>query len=301
MYINPYEKVRTGSGSWLRSNFHTHAGTGKDTCGANTIDDVVASYKEAGYEVLMISNHDLVTDTREQISKNDILMISGYEYSKENRHMLCIGVQGKAVLGEPEDAIENCRKQNGLVMLCHPNWIKKEYWPWSLLESMKGYAGIEIFNSVIFRLSGSGLATDTWDHLLSQGKLVWGFGNDDFHRWFDMAKAWNMIYAEERTEAAVLEALRRGSFYVSTGLFLNEISFDGRRISVSASSLNTYVNTNQYVFTGRSGEILKEQNGAFGEYELRGDETYVRVQVISEHGAMLWTQPIYHEELRPAW
>jgi hypothetical protein len=295
MYINPYACASTSKGNWLRSNFHTHAGTGKGTCGVNTIEDVVASYKEAGYEVLMISNHDLLTDTSEYAYKYGILTINGYEFSKEWRHMLCIGVQGTAVLGEPEDAIENCKNQNGLAVICHPNWIQKEYWPWSILNSMKGYTGIEIFNSVIFRLGGSGLATDTWDYLLSQGKLVWGFGNDDFHRWFDLAKSWNMIYAEDRTEASVMEAIRRGSFYVSTGLILNEISFEAGKIRVSASSLNTYVNDNKYIFIGRDGEKLKEQSGVFGEYEQSGDEMYVRVQVVSEHGAMLWTQPIYKE------
>jgi len=55
------------------------------------------------------------------------------------------------------------------------------------MAALKGYTGIEIFDSVIYRLNGSGLATDAWDFLLSQGKLVWKFGDDDFHRWYDLA------------------------------------------------------------------------------------------------------------------
>ena len=47
MYCNPYANVNSGKGEWLKGNFHTHAGTGKDTCGANAIDDVVALYKQA--------------------------------------------------------------------------------------------------------------------------------------------------------------------------------------------------------------------------------------------------------------
>ena len=44
-----------------------------------------------------------------------------------------------------------------------------------MLESLEGYLGIEIFNGVIFRLEGSGLADDVWDNVLSKGRLIWGF------------------------------------------------------------------------------------------------------------------------------
>ena len=60
MYINPYGDMTNGKGIWLKVNFHIHAGTGGDTCGAYEIDDVVKMYKKAGYDVLTISNHDTI-------------------------------------------------------------------------------------------------------------------------------------------------------------------------------------------------------------------------------------------------
>lgn len=292
MYINPYTHIHTGEGQWLRSNFHIHAGTGKDTCGALGIDEVIEFYKMAGYGVLTISNHDLFSDVKEYEQKHDIILINGFEYSQD-KHMLCIGGD-KLITDTHQNAIDACNDQGGFVVLCHPNWTHKEYWPWKDIDRLHGYLGIEIMNAVIFRMGGSGLATDTWDHLLSQGKLVWGFGSDDFHRWFDIAKAWNMIYARPSAKD-VLQSIHAGGFYVSTGLYLKEFILEDAVIKITASAIHSYVPTYKYIFTGKDGKILKEQQDEHGEYVIDTSEPYVRVQVISEHGAMLWTQPVYDD------
>jgi hypothetical protein len=294
MHINPYNTVNNGKGEWLKGNFHTHAGTGIGTCGVNEIDDVVAAYKDAQYSILTISNHDLFTDTKEFQSKHDIVMVNGFEYSAYP-HMLCIGVNSH-ITGGHQEAIDECVKQGGIAVLCHPNWQRKEYWPWEDMLSLKGFTGIEIYNGVIFRLNGTGLATDTWDYLLSQGKLIWGFGNDDFHKWYDLANTWNMIYSTSKSYEDIKLAIKSGCFYTSTGLILNEFTFNDGVIRISARAKDTYVKNNTYYFIGKDGIILDEQFGEYGLYHIRGDEMYIRVQVISEHGAMLWTQPIVDSE-----
>jgi len=76
-------------------------------------------------------------------------------------------------------------------------------------------------------------------------------------------------------------------------LILQEFYFNDGIIKVSAVSYNTFITENKYIFIGKNGEILKEQTGEYAEYKMNGTELYVRVQVVSEHGAMLWTQPIY--------
>jgi hypothetical protein len=296
MYINPYENAADSLKNGMKANLHTHAGTGKNTCGYYEIDEVIAAYKDAGYKVLTISNHDLFSDVNEFERKYDIVLLNGYEYSSDP-HMLCVDVRN-VLLGTHQEAINNCIEQGGFSILCHPNWERKEYWVWKDIDALRGYIGIEIFNGVIFRLNGSGLATDTWDYLLSQGKLVWGFGNDDFHRWHDMAKAWNIIYSPSPAHVDVKESILKGCFCTSTGLRLDEFDFESGALKVSASSNETYVKVNKYTFIGKGGEVLSEQFGEYGIYNFTGNELYVRVQVVSEHGAMLWTQPIYKKNFR---
>ncbi len=293
MYTNPYSKYAEGKGRWLKANFHTHAGTGKGTCGHYEIDEVISAYRDCGCEVLSISNHELYSDVSEYQEKYDILLLNAFEYSTDP-HMLCIDVKSH-IKGSHQEAIKTTLEQGGFVILCHPNWIRKEYWPWKDIDALTGYTGIEIFNGVIPRLSGSGLATDTWDYLLSQGKLVWGFGNDDFHRWHDLSNVWTSIFAE-KNRMDVRQSIDAGCFYVSTGLILNEFTFENGAITVAASARGRYVKDYKYVFIGKGGEILSEQFGEKVQYQLKGNELYVRVQVINEHGAMLWTQPVYRTE-----
>ena len=295
MYINPYCKVNDKKGQWLKGNFHTHAGTGPDTCGAYEIDEVISLYKEAGYGVLSISNHDLLTDVGEYQQRYGMILLNAFEYSTDP-HMLCIHVNHMKKEAHQE-AILNCKQQGGFAVLCHPNWQRKEYWPWKDIDMLFGYCGIEIYNGLISRLSGSGLATDTWDYLLSQGKLVWGFGNDDFHRWYDLANAWTTLYCEGDAHEDVIQSINEGSFYASSGLILREFCFEDNTISISAAAKDAYVKDYCYIFIRKDGEVLSRQQGESGQYHLKGHELYVRMQVISEHGAMLWTQPIYREEL----
>lgn len=292
MYINPYNNIKEGTAAWLQANFHTHAGTGTGTCGEHEINEVIKYYKMAGYDVLSISNHDLYSDLSEYQKEFDITLINGFEYSID-KHMLCIG-GNCLILDTHQKTIDECNKQGGFVVLCHPKWAAGEYWPLKDIDAITGYIGVEIINTVIFKLSGTGLATEAWDYLLSQGKLVWGFGNDDFHRWYDMARAWNLIYAH-KSRQKILEAVFNGEFYVSTGLKLSNFQFDQKVLKIKACSLNNYRDTFKYLFIGKDGEILKEQCGEHAEYIFNGSELYVRVQVISDYGAMLWTQPIYDE------
>ncbi len=294
MYINPYENAEIGVSKGLKANFHTHAGTGKGTCGRNEIDDVLAAYKDAGYDLLTISNHDIFSDVADYQEKHDIILINGYEYSAEP-HMLCIGGSTTST-GNHQEAVDACLNQGGFVILCHPNWIRKEYWPWKDIDALKGFTGIEIYNHLIFTMSGSGLATDTWDHILSGGRLAWGFGSDDFHRWHDMGRAWNIIFSPSKSHIDIKSSIANGSFCVSTGLVLNEIKFDGNKLLVHAQFVDSYIKDFEYRFIGYNGALLDVQTGEKATYDFKGNEKYVRVEVRGENGSMLWTQPIYKKD-----
>ena len=288
MYQNPYEILENGS--WIKTNFHTHAGTGPNTCGSNSIDSVTELYRRLGYGALCISNHDLFTDTTAR-SDEEIFFIPGVEYSQDE-HMLTIGVNQSLHTLPHQEAINEANRQNGFVILCHPNWMRKEYWPWEKAEALHGYAGIEIMNTLIYRLRGSGRATDTWDHLLQQGKLVFGFGNDDFHFPFDAGRCWTDIYAKEKNYASIKEAIDCGRFVASTGLCLADFKLVDNCMHVQVKhSKETYVQSFCYRFISEKG-LVKETCGEFAQYQLQG-EKYVRVEAIAENGAMLFTQPVY--------
>ena len=97
--------------------------------------------------------------------------------------------------------------------------------------------GLEIYNGVISRLEGSPYATNRWDMLLSAGRRLWGFANDDSHAAEgDVGLGWNVAYVEEETASGVVEALRAGRFYASTGVEINQIQVEGNRIWIETEN-----------------------------------------------------------------
>ncbi len=294
MYINPYESVASGTGQWLRTNFHTHCGARKgDNCGIIPLKDCIEVYKDCGYHVLAITNHDAYTDLDEFANESDMVLINGYEYSQK-QHMLCIG--GRAVVsGKHQEAIDSCVGEDGFVIICHPHLDTDDYWPTEDIKKLNGHVGIEIYNSVIPRLAGLALATDVWDELLASGRLVWGFANDDFHRWFDLANSWTMVYGDKSYDS-VKAAIKSGCFYGSTGLKLKKLVLDKEIIHIDVVYLNDYIGELQYEFIGCNSRLLARIVGESIDYKLPKAEPYVRICVTAPDGSKLWTQPIYDDD-----
>ena len=306
MFANPYQEVWNGNGEWLKANFHVHAvpdgreirpfQLGRYTITSKHVSEVVAAYKDAGYDVLMIANQGFFLDTQEYAKKHEILMINGIEWVEEDG-ILCIGVK-EFIRGEPQKVIDECARQGALAVLCHPNWLSEEGMPPKLslrtMSALRGYTGIEILTAGIFNgFKGSGLATDVWDQYLSPGKLVWGFANDDFHTWFDIDRGWNVIYSSGRDFQSVKKAIEQGNLYASTGLVLRQFSFQGGTIEVEANLERTPAETISYELIGEGGRVLHKSSAKAAKYQLKGNEKYVRVRAASDNGAILWTQPVY--------
>ncbi|HEY5562067.1 MAG TPA: hypothetical protein VIK72_10000 [Clostridiaceae bacterium] len=247
----------------------------------------------------MIAGQGSFSDTSLLGKEFGIMTINGIEYV-ERDGILCVGIN-RFITGSPQQAIDDCAAQGGFTILCHPNWLSEEGLPPALTkEEMKlliGYTGIEILTPAIFnRFWGSGLATDFWDELLTQGKLVWGFAGDDAHTFFDVDRGWNVLYSNGSKYDDLKEAIIRGSFYASSGLWLKGFSFENYRISLEANFPLTCSNKIHYRFIGKGGKTLYECISRKAEYHLKPSDQYVRVEAVSENGAMLWTQPIYNNE-----
>lgn len=298
MYVNPYQNC-SKSNECQRANFHTHAGTGPNTCGHYGIDEVLSSYKQLDYGVICLSNHDLYIDNA-PYENHDICLIDGYEYTKDP-HIVCVGTK-EVCKGSHQDAIDDCNKSGGFAVLCHPNWKREWYLSRNMINSLKGFVGVEIYNGSIdcgkIRINnpnGRCNAQNSFDYILSQGRLIWCFGNDDFHRWQHFAVTWNMIYAKKDAKS-VIEAVKKGEFYASTGLMLEYLTLKDDRINVSVINNEGFKDVYRYKFIGKHGHVLKEVVSENASYEIMGHEMYIRVEVISTSGKMLFTQPVYEKE-----
>jgi len=141
-----------------------------------------------------------------------------------------------------------------------------------------------------------------WDSLLSRGKLLFAVGDDDSHSFKPSeaddynvtrpGRSWIMVRADTLTAPAILGAIRRGDFYVSTGVALRELSMSPRgiRLVAEASGSDDRRFTTEWI--GRGGRVLGIVRGKDASYQVRGDEGYVRARVTDSNGKRAWTQPL---------
>ncbi len=310
MFINPYQNF-TEADIPLRANFHTHAGTGRRTCGFHRLKDVLQNYQRTGYQILCISNHNC---NIKKIGKmifpdplkfrhyaKDLMQVPGFEYSF-TPHVVVVGT--KEFLnkdGLHQEAIDLAVNAGGFAVLAHPHWLRDDYLTKENMEKFRGYAGIEVLNGsmeyarcVFQERENKCYAGDVLDYLLSKGLLKWAFANDDFHRWNHLANAWNMIYCK-KTPEDLYRAVRQGEFYASTGVSLSYLRLENGVISMACRNGEYVKEPMRYRFIGFEGKLLQETEGTEASYTLRGDEKYVRVEVVSPSGTMLITNPVYDD------
>ncbi len=269
---------------WLRGNLHTHS-TRSD--GVWPPQQTIEKYRSLGYDFLMLSDHDTLGEP-EKLDGNGMLLIRGNEISAGGPHLLHVGAGRKVEPCEDrQQVIDAVNADGGLAILCHPNWQEHfNHCTYEKLLELKGYAGIEILNGTCLRLPGEARATDKWDRVLATGRMIWGYGNDDMHKENEQALAWTVVRARSRTVEAVLEALRSGSCYVSSGVEIRQVTCTGSVLHVFAPTAQAMA-----VF-GDYGARLHYQLGNeiyFDVAELR--HNCVRVECYGAGGQMAWTQP----------
>lgn len=280
------------SGEWLRGNLHNHT-TLSD--GTHPAREVIADYESRGYDYLAISDHDTFVDPDAHREHTTMVLLPAVEVTAMGPHILHIGT---TEIVEPREdrqtVIDAIAAQGAFAILNHPNWQSHyNHFSQELMEQLQGYVGIEIYNGVIERLQGIPLATDRWDRLLSQGRRVWGFGTDDSHRPEDVARSWSTVQVDERTPEAIIEALRTGRFYASTGVTIQTIETTENTIFTAASDAQRIRLISDY------GVIQKTVDSSGATFRLPDDlidaskTTYVRVEYYGQGGRMAWTQPFF--------
>ncbi|HQZ96585.1 MAG TPA: CehA/McbA family metallohydrolase [Pyrinomonadaceae bacterium] len=298
---------------WYKGNTHTHT---LNSDGDSTPDDVVKWYREHGYNFLFLTDHEYITNVK---PLNDLfgkegsfLMIPGQEitdsFDKKPYHSNGLGISKIVMPNRLAGAVETLQKNiddiraaGGIAQVNHPNF------GWALtadhLIKLQNYTLLEIHNGhpLVNNLGGGGSpgAEELWDAVLSSGKVVYGVADDDSHFFKRIGdptaptpgQGWIYARAADLSPSSILEALRSGNFYASTGVELLDYQADDKQITVSVKALtNSKYNVR---FIGKNGRTLSEIPSATATYKIIGDEGYVRAKVLESNGRAAWTQPVF--------
>lgn len=295
---------------WFRGNLHSHT---TESDGRESPARVMEQYRRLGYDFLAISDHDILTRVDPEEVPDGLTMIPSLE-AGVGPHVLCVDVD--AVIPKMSDrqaVIDRTREAGGITVLNHPNWGRGfSHWDQDAMEALDGYAGIEIYNGVIEILEGSPYALDRWDRLLTAGKRVWGFAHDDSHATFGVGLGWIMVQAASNTREHLMDAIRGGRFYASTGVTVRSLELEADSWTVEGEAVDRIrfvgahgrllaladAETGNYMY--RAGnEVLTEAlpsrpAGALtARYRFQEDEPYVRCELLGRGGRCAWTQPVW--------
>jgi len=274
---------------WLRGNLHAHT-TASD--GRRSMQAVINDYAKRGYDFLMISDHDIVTGAADysKVKDRGMVLIPGNEISARGPHLLHVD-PGKRIapVANRQKVLEGIARDRGFAVFNHPNWQEHfNHCSFDQLAEWQGYLGLEIYNGTIGRLHGSPYATDKWDRLLASGRRVWGFANDDSHLpKEDVGLGWIMVAPRERSVSGLVEAMRAGTFYCSTGVEISQITVKGDRVQITAP------NAQRIVALRDVGRRVAQVDGTSLAVRMPAEAKYLRFELYGEGETRAWTQPFF--------
>ena len=278
------------AGQWYRGNTHTHARFSDDN-DVNDVPMIAGWYKEAGYDFLLLSEHNdhvvnkAVFSHDEAADPPEFIMLSGLELSN-SRHHTALGID--SYIGDEtslQDGVKKIIGAGGVPILNHPQ--DPVVTPMTFLAT-EGLNHLEIFNGG--RPEDSPATEILWDNILSapDGRIVYAVASDDNHyKEANVARGWIMVRSPSLTAEDIEENIRTGSFYASTGVILTDYQVAKRSIAIDSE------NGDSIAFIGENGSVLDKVSGKSAKYKYKGDELYVRAKITNSDGKAAWTQPVF--------
>ncbi len=292
---------------WLKGNLHSHS-TMSD--GKLTPEEMKEAYKHHGYDFLVISDHDRYTDTR-HMSEDNFTMVQGFELygnatDEKDIHIHLLWddnfdeFQHGQYIHLPERTgkatkafCEEMKAKGAYIMLNHPHW--------SMLTSAEVevdsfYDAVELINYETEWLENVGDGTVFWIEMLYKGARLWGGGSDDNHNGQEVDSmysgsfgGWTVVKAKDRSRNAIIEALKTGSFYTSTGPAIYDFYVEDDEVHVVCSPCERiYIGGQHRCHQRKIGRHVTEF-----VTKLKGKEKFVRAEVMDAAGRSAYTNPIW--------
>lgn len=303
---------------WYKGNLHCHSSRSD---GLATPVNVARFYSFQGHDFMGLSDHNRLTPTSELACPSDLVPVPCCEFSGEARcHVLGVGVN-RAVAPAPsrrrkpraarailQEGVDLILAAGGVPVVCHP------VWHWTLgfedIAALRECRHFEICNASpdcnAFPVPGYEPLDTLWDRLLTAGHRYCGLAADDAHEYFGPktirtplgGRGYNVVKAPTLDARQIIEALRQGHFYATTGIELESYRVSRTRMTLSVRRQQQEHTVFQ--FFGSGGTELKRETGTQAVYRFRGDERYVRVRIASTCGYWAWTQPVFLDRLPEA-
>jgi len=233
-FVNAFELP----GKWYKGNFHAHSRTSD---GALWPQDVVKCYRDHGFSVIALTDHEHTNDIR-GLSDDKILVINGMEVHppfpkrKGNYHLVALNLPHRfPIARRSQQDVQSCLDQvaraGGLSILGHPRELSTEL---SEFVNLKRLTGLEVWTALSEVDGSCGSSEREWAEAMDHGTFLSAIGSDDVH-WAprhglrEAYAGWTWLKMRSLTVANVLKAIRTGACYASGGPTIHDFRLaDGK-------------------------------------------------------------------------
>lgn len=306
-----FEVPDVGGMSWFKGNTHAHSNRS-----VGNVDplQVAQWYKTNGYQFLVLTDDSRPADVEviSKVTDSTFLLVPGLEV-KATFEASWIHVNGlnanspvyprqmETALKTLQTSVDAVRAVGGIPQIDHPRY--RDGPDRDTLLATTECSLIEVFNGGVgpFVAEPTGfLGTEIdWDFLLSAGKRVFAVASDDANTFpgntwgygGEPGRGWVVVRAHKMDGEEICNNLATGLFYASTGVELNDIQIEPRRIVVSINGQDTLTYTTSFI--GENGKLLSSTDRNPAIFELADNSKYVRAKVLSSDGKVAWIQPVF--------
>ncbi|MCB1367729.1 MAG: PHP domain-containing protein [Rhodobacteraceae bacterium] len=298
-------------GRFYRGNLHTHS-TNSD--GLLEVAEVCRRYRERGYDFLALTDHFVgacnypISDTRAHRGDGFTTLIgaelhSGPTDAGELWHILAVGLPFDFAPSHTPEFFPVDGQETGpeiaaravaagaFVAIAHPEWSGLTE---ADMRSITSAHAVEVYNHgcevECDRASGLHAA----DLLAREGRRVSFIATDDAHFAHgnnDAFGGWVMVKAAANSPEALLEALKAGDMYSSTGPDFRDIELLEDRVKVQTSAVGAIILQGEGNATRAAfGDGLTEAEIEFGKL---AESPWLRLTLIDANGGKAWSNPIW--------
>jgi hypothetical protein len=172
----------------------------------------------------------------------------------------------------------------------------------ALTDHFIGQYGYPIVDTRPFRsnsfttILGADRAEGFWhlDRLLEEGLRLTLCATDDAHfTEEDHFGGWTMVKAEDNTPDALLEALKAGHMYASTGPQIHDVIWRPEEVTISCSAAASVIVQGQgSAAVARHGHSMTRVSVPLDRFAA---SPWMRLTVIDRAGKRAWTNPVWKE------
>ena len=210
---------------WYKGDLHGHT---LHSDGRWDVDGLLGFAREQKLDFVTLTDHNTVAGLREMDGKSSdaLLTMGGFELTTFHGHALALGIREMLDWRtRPERTITQIKSEieslGGLFIIAHPKAPGDGYCTgcrWEYWEMMPATAvAVEVWNEEWDSISNNEAAVQLWYQWLNQGFHIYATVGTDIHGPRDEAFGFNFVYAEDRNEIAILDAVRQGHHYLSSG------------------------------------------------------------------------------------